>query len=244
MKSRKEPPRLRIDVVTLFPEYFKGALAASLLKQAEAKGIVTFHLQNPRNFTADRHRTADEKPFGGGAGMVLKPEPIFHCVEALPEKGYIILLSPQGKPLTQKLATRLARKKHLVLLCGHYEGIDERVRKHLADLEVSVGDFVTLGGEAPALCLIESVVRLVPGVVGNPLSLKEESFSVFRNGARGGGLEFPQYTRPRVFRGWEVPGVLLSGNHQAIRKWREEASLRVTRRKRPDLLKESRGKRR
>lgn len=244
MRLRKKSSRLRIDLVTLFPEYFKGALASSLLKQAEAKGIIEFHLQNPRNFTKDRHRTADEKPFGGGAGMVLKPEPIFHCVESLPKKGYIILLSPQGRPLTQRLASRLARKRHLVLICGHYEGVDERVREHLADLEISVGDFVTLGGEAPALCLIESVVRLVPGVVGNPASLKEESFSVFQNGTRGGPLEFPQYTRPRVFRGWEVPQVLLSGNHQVIRKWREEASLRVTQKKRPDLLKESRGKRR
>lgn len=232
---------MRIDVVTLFPEFFHGPFSNSLLKRAEQKGKAGFYLHNPRDFTRDRHRTVDEKPFGGGAGMVLKPEPLFKCVESIPGKGHVILLSPRGKPLTQTAASRLARRKHLILICGHYEGVDERVSEKLVDEEISVGDFVTMGGEAPALCLIESVVRLIPGVLGNPDSLKEESFAAGRNGS-GWRLEFPQYTRPQVFRGIAVPPVLVSGNHPQIRAWREEASLRVTRRKRPDLLKKSREK--
>lgn len=167
--------------------------------------------------------------------MVLKPEPLFECVEAVSKKGWVILLTPQGQPLTQEIARRLAKKRHLVLVCGHYEGVDERVRRHLVDEEISVGDFVTMGGEAPALSLIECVVRLVPGVLGNPDSIKEESFSDSQNGG-GERLEFPQYTRPRVFRGWAVPKVLLSGDHGAIAEWRKKKSMEVTRRKRPDLF--------
>lgn len=228
---------MRIDVVTLFPEFFHWPLSHSLLKQAEAKGKVRFHVHNPREFTRDAHRTADEKPFGGGAGMVLKPEPIFRCVESLPRKGWVVLLTPRGRPLTQKSAHRLAKKKHLVLISGHYEGVDERVSKHLVDEGISMGDFITMGGEAPALCLIESVVRLIPGVLGNPESLREESFNGSRNGSSGKRLEFPQYTRPRTFRDWRVPSILLSGNHPAIQEWRKRESLKVTRRNRPDLLK-------
>lgn len=168
--------------------------------------------------------------------MVFKPEPIFQCVEALPEKGWVILLSPRGRPLTYAVSARLSKKKHLVLVCGHYEGIDERVSDQLAHEEISVGDFVTMGGEAPALCLIESVVRLIPGVLGNRESLKEESFSGAANGSSGGRLEFPQYTRPRVFRRWKVPSVLLSGDHRKIEEWRRKQSLAVTKRNRPDLL--------
>ncbi len=227
---------MRIDIVTLFPEYFEEPLSYSLLKRAQAEGKVRVCVHNPRKFTQDVHRTVDEKPFGGGAGMVLKPEPLFDCIESLPGKGWVILLTPRGKHLTQERANRLAKKKHLVLIAGHYEGVDERVSEHLADEEISIGDFVTLGGEAPALCLIESVVRLIPGVLGNPDSLKEESFSGHRNGISGKKLEFPQYTRPRAFRGWKVPPVLLSGNHQAIEVWRKKESLAVTRRNRPDLL--------
>lgn len=227
---------LRIDVVTLFPDFFEWPFSHSLLKLAQAKGRVRLEAHNPRDFTNDTHRTADEKPFGGGAGMVLVPEPLFRCVEALPGKGDVILLSPRGKPLTQKLAQRLSLEKHLVLICGHYEGVDERVSEHLVDQEISVGDFVAMGGEAPALCLIESVVRLLPGVLGNPASLKEESFGASGNGASANRVEFPQYTRPRVFRGWEVPSVLLSGNHKAIEEWRKQKSLLVTQRNRPDLL--------
>jgi tRNA (guanine37-N1)-methyltransferase len=228
---------MRIDLVTIFPEFFRGPLSESLLKRAETQGKVAFHLHNPRDYTLDRHRTVDEKPFGGGAGMVLKPEPLFKCVEAIPRKGFVILLSPRGKPLTQTLAHRLARKKHLILICGHYEGVDERVSQHLVDQEISVGDFVTMGGEAPALCLIEAVTRLLPGVLGNRESLEEESFSSYRNGLVGKRLEFPQYTRPRLFRGWEVPPVLVSGNHPAIAEWRKKETLRITQRSRPDLLK-------
>ena len=169
--------------------------------------------------------------------MVLKPEPIFRCVEAIKPKGHIVLLSPRGRSLTQALARRLAGKKHLTLISGNYEGVDERVGEHLADQQISVGDFVTMGGEAPLLCLVESVVRLIPGVLGNPKSVKEESFSPFQNGVRGRRLEFPQFTRPRVFRGWAVPEVLLSGDHHAIQEWRKKEAFRVTQENRPDLLK-------
>lgn len=228
---------MRIDIVTLFPEFFLWPLSHSLFRRAQLKRKIRFHVHDLRDFTRDRHRTVDEKPFGGGAGMVLKPEPIFRCLKSLPRKGFVILLSPRGRPLTQGLAGRLAKKRHLVLLCGHYEGVDERICKHRVDEEVSVGDFVTMGGEAPALCLIESVVRLVPGALGNPESLTEESFSILENGSKRRRLEFPQYTRPRTFQGWEVPRVLLSGDHQKIAAWRERESLRLTRKRRPDLLK-------
>lgn len=233
---------MRIDLVTLFPEFFHWSLSHSLLKRARSRGKVQFHLHNPRDYTTDRHQTVDEKPFGGGAGMVLKPEPIFRCVEAIPARGskrFVILLSPRGQVLTQDLAKRLAKKRHLILICGHYEGVDERVSEELVDQEISVGDFVTMGGEAPALSLVEAVVRLIPGVLGNPQSLKEESFSDLSNGTSRRDLEFPQYTRPRVFRDHEVPPILLSGNHRAIQAWRKEASRRVTLRNRPDLLKPS-----
>ena len=230
-----------VDIVSVFPEFFSGSLSCSLLKRAGSTGKVAFRFHNPRDFTKDAHRTVDEKPFGGGAGMVMKSEPLFACVEAIQKqkkksKGYVILLTPRGRPLTQALAHRLAKKKHLILICGHYEGVDERVSQYLVDDEISLGDFITMGGEAPALCLIESVVRLIPGVLGNPESLKEESFSHSRNGTSFPRLEFPHYTRPRIFRGWRVPEVLLSGNHKAIEKWRKEESLRLTRKKRPDLL--------
>jgi len=228
---------VRIDLVTLFPEFFEGPLSCSLIKRARSKGKVEFHLNNPRHFTRDPHRTVDEKPFGGGAGMVLKPEPLFKCVRAIPGKGFVILLSPRGKSLTPALAKQLAKKKHLVLLCGHYEGVDERVNEHLADMEISVGDFVTMGGEAPALCLIESVLRFIPGILGNPRSVELESFSKIKNGTSGKILEFPQYTRPQVFRGWAVPGVLLSGNHRVIETWRKKEALLLTKKNRPDLLK-------
>lgn len=231
---------MRIDLITLFPEFFHWSFGHSLLKRAQSRKRVQFYLYNPRDFTADRHRTVDEKPFGGGAGMVLKPEPIFRCVKTIARKGgrgFVVLLSPRGKPLTQALAKRLARKKHLVLICGHYEGVDERISEELVDQEISVGDFVTMGGEGPALCLVEAVVRLIPGVLGNPQSLKEESFSCSPNGSLGKRLEPPQYTRPRVFRGRAVPPVLVSGNHRAIEAWRKEESVRVTLQNRPDLLK-------
>ncbi|HOW87104.1 MAG TPA: tRNA (guanosine(37)-N1)-methyltransferase TrmD [Candidatus Omnitrophota bacterium] len=221
---------LAIDIVTLFPGFFKSPLEESLLEKAQAKGLVRIRTHNLRGWTHDRHKTADDKPFGGGAGMVMKPEPIFECVEEVGKKAWVILLDPQGEPMSQTLAAKLARKKHLVLIAGHYEGVDQRVKDHLADQEISVGDFITMGGEAPALCLIESIVRLIPGVLGNKESVRHESF-------QSGKLEHPHYTRPREYRGWKVPEVLCSGDHQQVALWRHHEAERATRRKRPDLLK-------
>lgn len=222
---------LTIDIVTLFPGFFKSPLSESLLKKAQAKGLVKVRARNLRDWTHDRHRTADDKPFGGGAGMVMKPEPIFECVEAIGKDAWVVLLDPQGETLSQALAAKLAKKKHLVLIAGHYEGVDQRVKDHLIDQEISVGDFITMGGEAPALCLIEAVVRLLSGVLGNPESVKHESF-------QSGMLEHPHYTRPREYRGWKVPEALVSGDHKELEVWRKKTAEQVTRKKRPDLLKE------
>ncbi len=221
---------LLIDIVTLFPGFFKSPLEESLLEKARAKGLVKIRAHDLRDWTHDRHKTADDKPFGGGAGMVMKPEPIFECVEALGGKPWVVLMDPQGEPMSQVLAAKLAKKKHLILIAGHYEGVDQRVKDHLVDQEISVGDFITMGGEAPALCLIEAVTRLLPGVLGNEESIKHESFQT-------GMLEHPQYTRPREFRGWKIPGVLVSGHHQELEAWRKKTAEQVTRKKRPDLLK-------
>ncbi len=224
-----------IDIVTLFPKFFDGPLQESLIKKAREKNKIRLSVHNLRDYTHDRHKTADDKPFGGGPGMVMKPEPIFECVEKIREdsadshKPWVILLDPQGERLTQKLAKKLAQKKRLALICGHYEGIDYRVREHLADQAVSVGDFITMGGEAPALCLIEAVIRLVPGVLGNEKSLQEETFEE--------GLEYPQYTRPQDFRGWKVPETLVSGHHAEVKKWRLKAAREMTHKSRPDLFK-------
>ena len=221
---------LTIDIATLFPDFFKSPLEESLLEKAQAKGLVKIRAHDLRDWTHDRHKTADEKPFGGGAGMVMKPEPIFECVEAIGKGAWVVLLDPQGEPMSQTLAAKLAKKKHLVLIAGHYEGVDQRVKDHLIDQEISVGDFITMGGEAPALCLIEAVVRLMPGVLGNEESIKHESFQT-------GMLEHPHYTRPREYRGWKVPDVLVSGDHKELDTWRKKIAEQVTRRKRPDLLK-------
>lgn len=226
---------LEIDVVTLFPKFFKGPLDESLIKKAQAKELVKLRVHNLRDYTHDRHKTADDKPFGGGPGMVMKPEPIFECVEAvrrekiLPggRRGWVVLLDPQGEPLNQKRAKRLAGRGQLILICGHYEGVDQRVKDHLVDQEISAGDFITMGGEAPALCLIEAVMRFVPGVLGNQESLSEETFEE--------GLEYPQYTRPREFRSWKVPDVLASGHHGEVLKWRKKVAGEMTKKKRPDL---------
>ncbi len=183
-----------------------------------------------RKYTRDKHKSVDDKPFGGGPGMVIKPEPVFECIEDIGAKGekpWVILLDARGEKLTQKLAGKLAQKSRIALICGHYEGIDHRVHEHLVDQIVSVGDFVTMGGEAPALCVVESVIRLIPGVIGNQDSLKEESFL--------DGLEYPQYTRPRDYRGWQVPEVLVSGHHEQVKKWRLKTAQEMTRKKRPDL---------
>ena len=220
---------LSIDVVTLFPGFFESPLRESLLEKAQAKGLVKIRAHDLRDWTHDRHKTADDKPFGGGAGMVMKPEPIFECVEAIGGKPWVVLLDPQGEPMRQTLAAKLAKKKHLVLIAGHYEGVDQRVKDHLIDQEISVGDFITMGGEAPVLCLIEAVTRLIPGVLGNAESVRHESFQT-------GMLEHPHYTRPREYRGWKVPDVLVSGNHKELSDWRKKTAEQVTKSKRPDLL--------
>lgn len=215
---------MRIDVITLFPELFDGFLSQSLLKLAIARGLVEVHRWNLREWTHDKRRSVDDRPYGGGPGMVLRPGPIFECVEAvqaLAEPGQLVALTPAGARLTQPVVARLAALPRLVLLCGRYEGFDERVRLGLEPWEISVGDFVCNGGEVPAMVLIDAAIRLVPGVLGDERSADEESFS------RPGWIEYPQYTRPPVFRGMEVPEVLLSGDHQKIARWRaEQAALR------------------
>jgi tRNA (guanine37-N1)-methyltransferase len=219
------------DVITLFPDFFTSALESGLLGKALAKQIAKVNLVNPRDFTQDKHRRVDDEPYGGGVGMLLKPEPIFAAVESLevlPRRD-IILMSPQGQPLNQSLLQELAKNcDQLVLICGHYEGVDERVVEHLVTREVSLGDFVLTCGEIPALALINGVVRLLPGTVGKVESLKAESFE-------DGLLDYPQYTRPPVFRGWEVPEVLRSGNHQDIDRWRKQQQIKRTQERRPDL---------
>ncbi len=235
---------MTFDVVTIFPEFFRSILEHGLLKHALAGGQISVRLQDLRNFTEDRHRTVDDRPFGGGPGMVFKPEPLFRAVEALkaesPEIPFpVILLSPQGRLLTQAIVEEFARAPRLVLIAGRYEGVDERVAEHLATDELSIGDYVLSGGELAAAVVIETVTRLVPGVVGNEASLEQESFRAWESEAREdqhGLLEFPQYTRPAEFRGLRVPEVLLSGNHQEIRQWRRRRALEKTLRQRPDLL--------
>ena len=225
---------MEIDVLTLFPEVFDTYLQTSVIKRALENQTVRVRLVNFRDYATDRHRTVDDYPFGGGAGMVLRPDPLFRAVEALDGETQcradrVILLSPQGRPFTQVIASDLSTLKRIVLLCGHYEGFDERVREHLADDELSIGDYVLTGGELAALVVMDAVIRLLPGVLGNPESVAGDSFT-------DGLLEHPQYTRPRNYRGHEVPEVLLSGNHGEIAKWRREQSIMRTHRRRPDLL--------
>ena len=222
---------MRIDVVTLFPDFFKSPLSCSLLGKALTKGIAEVNLINPRDFTTDKHHQVDDVPYGGGAGMVLKPEPIFAAVESVPElePREVILLTPQGEPLNQALLKNFATNyQQLVLICGHYEGVDERVQ-NIVTKEVSLGDFVLTCGEIPALTLINGVIRLLPGTVGNVNSLYADSFE-------DGLLDYPHYTRPPVFRDWEVPPVLRSGHHGNIAKWRYEQQLNLTAKKRPDMM--------
>ncbi len=221
---------MRIDVVTLFPRMFDGALAESMLRVAQERGAVVIRIVDLRAYTEGRHRVADDYPFGGGGGMVLKPEPLFRAVEALrtPESR-VVLLCPQGETLTQGVAARLATVAHLVLLCGHYEGVDERVRTHLADEELSIGDYVLTGGELPALVVMDAVSRLLPGVLGDATGPAQDSFAA-------GRLDHPQYTRPAEFRGLGVPDVLLSGDHGRIARWRRREAIRRTLLRRPDLL--------
>jgi tRNA (guanine37-N1)-methyltransferase len=224
---------MRIDVVTLFPAMFPGPLSESMLRLAQERGAVEIRVIDLRDYTEGRHRVADDSPFGGGGGMVLKPEPLFRAVEALRGPATrVVLLDPQGVTFTQETASRLARQPHLVLLCGHYEGVDERVRVHLADEEISIGDYVLTGGELPALVVLDAVARLQPGVLGNAEALGRDSFAA-------GRLDHPQYTRPAEFRGLSVPDVLLSGDHAAIAGWRRREALRRTADRRPDLFAET-----
>jgi tRNA (guanine37-N1)-methyltransferase len=224
---------VRFDIVTLFPDFFTSALSSGLLGKALAKQIAQVNLVNPRDFTTDKHHKVDDEPYGGGVGMLMKPEPIFAAVESLPilPRCEVILTTPQGQTMNQPLLRELVTNyDQLVVICGHYEGVDERVM-HLVTREISLGDFVLTGGEIPALALINGVTRLLPGTVGKVESLKAESFEA-------GLLDYPQYTRPAEFRGWKVPEVLLSGNHAAIARWRYEQQLQKTRDRRPDLLAE------
>ena len=230
---------MRIDIFTLFPEMFDGPFSQSIVKRARDKGIVSLFIHNFRDYATDKHKTVDDYSYGGGPGMVLKPEPLFDAVEAIrrehggeEELVSTVLLSPQGRLFRQKTALELARKEHLVLICGHYEGVDERVRQHLVSDELSIGDYVLSGGEIAAMVVVDAVVRVLPGALGSAESAIDESHAA-------GLLEYPQYTRPPVFRGWSVPEVLLSGNHQEILRWRRRESLRRTREMRPDLIKEA-----
>ena len=223
---------MRIDVITIFPPLLAGAFEHSIIKRARDRGIVELRVHDLRDYTDDRHRTVDDYPYGGGAGMVMKPEPWFRAVESLRTHGdsaRAILLTPQGQRLDQAVAQRLAEEDRLIVLCGRYEGVDERVREHLVDEEISIGDYVLSGGEPAAVVLVDSLVRLLPGALGSPQSTVEESFSE-------GLLEYPQYTRPPEFRGWRVPDVLLSGDHGAVERWRRERRIERTRDRRPDLM--------
>ena len=223
---------MRIDIVTLFPEVCRAYAGESILKRAAEQGLADIRVVNLRDYTADRHRTADDRPYGGGAGMVLLAPPLFAAVEDLKTPGArVILLSPRGKIFDQEAAQRLSRLEHLVLIAGRYEGIDERVSERLVDEEISIGDYILTGGELPALAVADSVVRLLPGVLGDPESAVEESFS-------RGRLEYPQYTRPEEFRGMKVPEVLRSGNHPEVARWRAREALLLTLSRRPDLLEE------
>ena len=221
---------MKIDVLTLFPGMFPGPLDESIIKRACESGRLQLGVHDLRDYTHDRHRMVDDRPFGGGPGMLMKPEPLFEAVEALRgEKTRVILTSPAGRPFRQQIARELAAEEHLLLVCGSYEGFDERVRQGLADDEISIGDYVLTNGALPAMVIIDAVTRLLPGVLGDDESSQDESFS-------GCLLEYPQYTRPAEFRGMNVPEVLLSGDHAAIEKWRREQATVQTRQRRPDLL--------
>ena len=258
-----EEMAMRFDLLTIFPEFFQGPLDHGIIRRAREAGIIHVHVQDLREFTKDRHRTVDDRPFGGGEGMVLKPEPLFEAVESLLGRSLgdastphapdphtaIVLMSAAGKLFHQGMARRYSQLRRIILICGRYEGVDERVAEHLATEEVSIGDFVLSGGELPAMLVMDAVVRLLPGALGNEASSQNESFSasfsavkpssaVVREptGARGTLLDFPHYTRPADYRGWKVPELLVSGNHAEVTKWRQQKAMEKTRRNRPDLL--------
>ncbi|MGA8488823.1 MAG: tRNA (guanosine(37)-N1)-methyltransferase TrmD [Terriglobales bacterium] len=246
---------MKIDIVTIFPDFFRGPLDHGIIRRAREAGLATIEVQDLRAFAHDRHKTVDDRPFGGGEGMVLKPEPIFECIEALniaarenrSAAESVILLSAQGKRFDQSVANELATLERIVLICGRYEGVDERVGQYLADRELSIGDYVLSGGELGAAVIIDCITRLIPGAVGNQASTRQESFTAFSQAqagdgpsstcASGGLLDYPHYTRPADFRGMAVPEVLASGNHEEIRHWRRRTALAKTLRNRPDLLK-------
>ena len=226
-----------IDVLCLFPEMFVSPMGQATIKRAEEKGLVHVAVHNIRDFTHDKHRTVDDYPYSGGPGMVLKPEPIFEAAEKIREQsgtdgGPVVLLSPQGRTFTQEVARGLSGCSSLTLICGRYEGVDERVREHLVTDEISIGDYVLSGGELAAMVVIDAVVRLIPGVLGSPVSADSDSH-------RDGLLEYPQYTRPEVYRGWQVPAVLLSGNHGEIAQWQRRQAVLRTAERRPDLIEEA-----
>ena len=246
---------LQIDIITIFPDFFRGPLDFGIVRKAREAGLLKIEIRDLRAFTRDRHRTVDDRPFGGGEGMVLKPEPLFESVEALKlvpreeraaAKQSVVLLSAQGRQFDQALAVELVNLDRLVLICGRYEGVDERVGTHLADREISIGDYVLSGGELGAAVIVDTVTRLIPGALGNEASSRQESFFAgpdlgSSNGAdstcgSGGLLDYPHYTRPAEFRGMKVPDVLVSGNHEDIRRWRRKSALEKTLRNRPDLL--------
>src|SRR5438093_11606724 len=225
---------MRIEIATLFPEICRAPLSESMMKRAQEKGVLELHIHNLRDWTKDRHHVVDDAPFGGGQGMVMKPQPIFAAVEDLKienRESKIILMSPAGQRLDQELAKQLSQETHLIIISGHYEGVDHRVIEHLVDLEISIGDYVLTNGAIAAVVLVDAIVRLLPGVLGHEQSAVDDSFSRKRS-----GLEAPQYTRPAEFRGWKVPEVLLSGNHAEIARWRKEQAIERTRQNRPDLL--------
>lgn len=248
--------RLKFEIVSIFPDFFRGPLDYGIVRRAREAGLIEISVHDLRNFTADKHRTVDDRPFGGGEGMVLKPGPIFECVESLKVasreerltatvRDTVVLLSPQGRLFTQAVAQEMAKLEHIVLLCGRYEGVDERVAENLADREVSIGDYVLSGGELGAAVMVDAITRLLPGALGNAASAWQESFTAGEKTgsegpdstcASGGLLDYPQYTRPAEYRGMAVPQVLIGGNHEQIRKWRREKALEKTKRNRPELL--------
>ncbi|MBI2842598.1 MAG: tRNA (guanosine(37)-N1)-methyltransferase TrmD [Armatimonadetes bacterium] len=225
---------MRIDVITTFPEVIEAGAGFSIVKRAREKGVLDLMVHNLRDYARDRHRSTDDEPFGPGAGMVMKPEPVFDAVETIRResgsvRSKVLLMTPQGETFSQSIASELACEDHLIIICGHYEGVDERIREHLVDREISIGDYVLTGGELPSLVVLDAVTRLLPGALGAEESALEESFAE-------GLLEYPHYTRPAEFRGWRVPDVLLSGHHAEIARWRRVQSLKRTYERRPDLL--------
>jgi tRNA (guanine37-N1)-methyltransferase len=230
------------DVITIFPEFFKGPFDYGIIRRGRENGLVEIRVHDLRDFTSDRHRTVDDRPFGGGEGMVFKPEPVFKAVETVrkSEGAEVVVLSAAGRPFNQAEALRLSKAEQIVLVCGRYEGIDERIVEHVATAEISIGDFIVSGGEIGAVVVVDAVTRYVPGVVGKEESILRDSFSDPASEMQL--VEHPHYTRPADFRGWKVPDVLISGDHNAVREWRQQAALKKTEKNRPDLLNSGQGK--